>query len=76
MRLINLGTYIAIDENNIDAAVFSKSDLTLNGEGILTVTAQEGHGIVSKDDLVFTSGDYTITSAKHGDIGKGQRPDC
>ena len=44
----------------------TKSDLTLNGEGILTVTAQEGHGIVSKDDLVFTSGDYTITSAKHG----------
>lgn len=28
-ELINLGTYIAIDENNIDAAVFSKSDLTL-----------------------------------------------
>ena len=26
------GTYTAIDENNIDAAVFSKSDLTLNGE--------------------------------------------
>ena len=69
-ELINLGTYIAIDENNIDAAVFSKSDLTLNGEGILTVTAQEGHGIVSKDDLVFTSGDYTITSAKHGISGK------
>ena len=52
------GTYTAIDENNIDAAVFSKSDLTLNGEGTLTVTAQEGHGIVSKDDLILTSGTY------------------
>ncbi len=29
----NGSSYIAIDENNIDAAVFSKSDLTLNGEG-------------------------------------------
>lgn len=64
------GTYTAIDENNIDAAVFSKSDLTLNGEGILTVTAQEGHGIVSKDDLVLTSGTYVITSASHGISGK------
>ena len=66
----NGGTYTAIDENNIDAAIFSKSDLTFNGEGTLTVTAQEGHGIVSKDDLVFTSGSYEITSASHGISGK------
>ncbi len=64
------GTYTAIDENNIDAAVFSKSDLTLNGEGTLTVTAAEGHGIVSKDDLILTSGTYAITSASHGISGK------
>lgn len=63
-------SYTAIDENNIDAAIFSKSDLTLNGEGTLTVTAQEGHGIVSKDDLVLTSGTYVITSASHGLSGK------
>ena len=68
--LENNGTYVAIDENNIDSAVFSKSDLTLNGEGILTVTAQEGHGIVSKDDLALTSGIYVITSASHGISGK------
>lgn len=68
--LENNGTYTAIDENNIDAAIFSKSDLTFNGEGTLTVTAQEGHGIVSKDDLIFTSGNYTITSASHGISGK------
>ena len=68
--LENNGTYTAIDENNIDAAVFSKSDLTFNGEGTLTITAQEGHGIVSKDDLVLTSGTYVITSASHGISGK------
>lgn len=66
----NGGTYTAIDENNIDAAIFSKSDLTFNGEGTLAVTADEGHGIVSKDDLVFTSGVYRITSAGHGIAGK------
>lgn len=68
--LEHTGTYTAIDENNIDAAVFSKSDLTFNGEGNLTVTAQEGHGIVSKDDLVLTSGTYVITSSSHGISGK------
>lgn len=66
----NGGTYTAIDKNNIDAAVFSKSDLTFNGEGKLTVTAKAGHGIVSKDDLVFTCGTYEITSADHGISGK------
>ena len=68
--LENNGTYTAIDENNIDAAVFSKSDLTFNGEGTLTITAQEGHGIVSKDDLVLTSGTYVITSEVMGFQGK------
>lgn len=68
--LENCGGYTAIDDNNIDAAVFSKSDLTFNGEGTLTITAQEGHGIVSKDDLALTSGTYVVTSASHGISGK------
>lgn len=66
----NTGEYIAIDENNIDAVIFSKSDLTLNGSGTLSITAQAGHGIVSKDDLVITGGTYDITSASHGLSGK------
>lgn len=68
--LSNGGEYIAIDDNNIDAVVFAKSDLTLNGTGTLTVSAVAGHGIVSKDDLVFTSGTYNITAASHGIAGK------
>lgn len=68
--LANGGEYVAIDDNNIDAAVFSKSDLTLNGEGSLCVSAAVGHGIVSKDDLILTSGTYEITAASHGLSGK------
>lgn len=64
--LSNGGTFTAVDENNIDGAVFSKQDLTFNGSGSLTVTSPAGHGIVCKDDLVFTSGTYTIDSASHG----------
>ncbi|MBR2883959.1 MAG: carbohydrate-binding domain-containing protein [Clostridia bacterium] len=64
--LANGGSFTAIDENNIDAAVFSKQDLTFNGSGSLTVTSPAAHGIVCKDDLVFTGGTYTINSASHG----------
>ena len=64
--LANGGSFTAIDENNIDAAVFSKQDLTFNGSGNLTVTSPMAHGIVCKDDLVFTGGTYTVNSASHG----------
>ncbi len=60
------GEYEAIDDNNIDAAIFSKEDLTINGEGKLTVVSSWGNGITSKDDLVFTSGNYTIEAGNHG----------
>ena len=63
-------SYEAIDDNNIDATIFSKSDLTLNGLGELAVTSESGHGIVSKDDLKITSGAITVTSADHGISGK------
>ncbi|MBR6684500.1 MAG: carbohydrate-binding domain-containing protein, partial [Firmicutes bacterium] len=64
--LSNGGVFESIDENNMDAVIFSKQDLTLNGSGSLTVTSPAGHGIVSKDDLVMTGGSYVITSASHG----------
>ena len=68
--LTNGGEYIAIDDNNIDAVIFAKTDLTLNGSGSLTIDAQAGHGVVSKDDLVVTGGNYTIAAASHGLSGK------
>lgn len=64
--LSNGGSFTAIDENNIDAAVFSKQDLTFNGSGSLTVNSPAAHGIVCKDDLVFAGGTYTVNSAFHG----------
>ncbi len=64
--LTNGGTFTAIDENNIDAVIFSKDDLTINGSGSLTITSPAGHGIVSKDDLKVTGGTITITAANTG----------
>lgn len=68
--LANGGEYAAIDDSNIDAVIFSKSDLTLNGAGTLTINAAAGHGVVSKDDLTLTSGAYIITAENHGISGK------
>lgn len=68
--LSNGGTFTAIDENNIDAVIFSREDLTLNGNGSMTIESPAGHGIVSKDDLVLTSGTYEITASSHGLSGK------
>ncbi len=68
--LANTEAFVNIDDNNIDSVIFSKDDLTLNGSGRLTVKSAYGHGIVSKDDLVITSGVYNITSQSHGLNGK------
>ncbi|WP_455721700.1 carbohydrate-binding domain-containing protein [Agathobacter sp.] len=68
--LMNTAEYEAIDDNNIDAVIFSKDDLTLNGNGTLTINSGYGHGIVSKDDLKLTSGIYNITAASHALSGK------
>ncbi len=58
-------SFTAKDGNNIDGTVFSKQDLTFNGDGKLSISSPAGHGIVCKDNLCFTSGSYTITSASH-----------
>ena len=68
--LRNTDEYVAIDDNNIDAVIFAKSDLTLNGTGSLTIVSAEGHGIVSKDDLKITGSTYDITAAGHALSGK------
>ena len=68
--LRNTDEYVAVDDNNIDAVIFSRSDLTLNGTGSLTIVSAEGHGIVSKDDLKITGGTYDITAAGHALSGK------
>lgn len=62
--------YVQTDENSVDGVIFSKADLTFNGGGTLNITANYKHGIVSKDELVFTGGTYNITAAKDAINGK------
>lgn len=57
-------------EEEPEAAVFSKDDLTFNGTGTLSVTGNYGHGIQCKDDLKFVSGTYTVSAVNDGIVGK------
>lgn len=58
----------AINEPN--ATVFSKSDLTINGNGQLTIDAKYNNAINCKDALKITSGDITVNSVDDGIKGK------
>lgn len=62
--------YVQADDNTVDGVIFSKADLTLNGNGTLNITGNYKHGIASKDDLVITSGTYLITAVKDALNGK------
>ena len=57
-------------ETALDAAVFSKDDLTVNGAGTLTINGNYKHAVVSKDDLVVTAKNLTVNAVKSGLNGK------
>jgi hypothetical protein len=57
------GTYVADGDTNLDAVIFCKEDLVLNGKGSLEIVSAQGNGITSKDDLKITGGSLPITSA-------------
>lgn len=61
--LTNGGRFTQRDDNNVDAVIFSKDDLTLNGSGSLAVSSPAGLGIVGKDDVTITGGSYAVTAA-------------
>lgn len=49
-------------DTNIDGAIFSKTDLTLNGVGTLNITGNCKCGVVSKDDLIICGLNLTVKS--------------
>jgi len=53
-----------------DAAIFSKDDLRIEGNGSLTVTGNYSDGIAGKDGLVITGGTISVTSADDGIRGR------
>lgn len=70
--LSNGGSFTADGDTNIDAVIFSKDDLTLNGSGQLAITSPGGHGIVSKDSLRVTGGSFCLDVSNHGLSGQDE----
>lgn len=70
-NLLSCGEEAFIDgESEIDGAIFSRADLTINGKGRLTVNGNYKHGIVSKDDLNILDVTLNVTSKNVGLNGK------
>lgn len=61
---------LAGDDDNRDAVVFSRDDLTVNGTGSLAVTGSYKHGVCSNDDLRITGGTLNVTSKEDAFRGK------
>lgn len=57
-------------EDEPDAAVFSKDDITINGSGTLEVNGNYANGIRSKDTVKLMSGTVKVTAVKDGIKGK------
>ncbi|MTI57794.1 MAG: carbohydrate-binding domain-containing protein [Geosporobacter ferrireducens] len=57
-------------EDEPNAAIFSKADLTINGTGTLRVKGNYNNGISSKDDLKILGGNIHIASADDGLMGR------
>ncbi len=72
-NILSDGTSYVFDdseEEEPNAAVFSKSDLTIYGTGSLNVTAGFNDGIASKDGLIITSGTLIVNAQDDGIRGK------
>ncbi len=63
---------LASGEDEPNAAIYSKDDLTINGAGALTVTGNYLNGILSKDSLKIKSGAITVTAVNDGLRGRDE----
>jgi hypothetical protein len=70
--LTDASSYVfpSADEDEPNAAVFSKDNLTISGNGSLTVKGNYNDAIASKDGLVIKSGTITVTAVDDGIRGK------
>ena len=58
------------DDDEPNAALFSKDDLTIYGEGSLTVTGNYNDAIASKDGLIIRDANINVISVDDGIRGK------
>ena len=64
------GYTFAEGQDEPDAALFSEADMSLNGNGTLSVTGNYADAIKCKKDLKFISGTYEINAVSEGIKGR------
>ena len=70
-NMLEDGTNYSKDlDEDVNGAIYSKADLTIKGDGSLTLTGSYQDGIVSKDDLKIDGGTYNIYAKDDGIRGK------
>ncbi len=65
-----VGYILEPGEDEPDGTIFSRDDITFQGEGTLVIEASYKNAIAGKDDVTIESGVYEITSDGHGIKGK------
>lgn len=68
--LSDSANYSSATDDDPDAAVFTRSDLIINGKGELNVDGKYGDAVKCKDAVTIFSGNVNITSADDGITGK------
>lgn len=63
-------TFTDTESSEPDAAIFTKTDLVINGSGKLVVNANYSDGIVSKDELKIINANIEVNSADDAIRGK------
>lgn len=67
--LTEANSYVGGEQKNVDAVIYSRCDLSINGSGTLNVIGNYKHAIVSKDELVITGGVISISAPNGGLYG-------
>ncbi len=62
--------YATSFDEDVTGAIYSKADLTFQGDGSLKLTSNYLDAIVGKDDVKFNSGSYEIVAKDDGIRGK------
>ncbi len=63
--LSSTGAFVENELGNADAVIYSKDDITLQGDGALTISTSHGHGISCKGTLKITSLSIKIDAFSH-----------
>ncbi len=62
--------YDDTEEEEPNSAIFSKDNLTINGDGKLSVEANFNDGIIGKDELRITGGNIMVTAEDDAIVGR------